>query len=104
MDIGNILTWKPVSDLGQKGFGIYLWHWPIYVILLPYTPDQQFGVWLAIVLLLISIGLAYIPDSITAKLRNWPTQAGLREGTLQVGVLAISFSFCGGLSIKAYPS
>ncbi len=30
--IRSILGWKPLVEVGRRSYGIYLWHWPIFVI------------------------------------------------------------------------
>lgn len=27
-----ILSWKPLVEIGRRSYGIYLWHWPIFVV------------------------------------------------------------------------
>jgi peptidoglycan/LPS O-acetylase OafA/YrhL len=31
--LGRVLSWRPVVAVGVVSYGLYLWHWPVYVVL-----------------------------------------------------------------------
>ena len=33
--MGRVLAWRPLTLLGRVSYGVYLWHWPVFVILTP---------------------------------------------------------------------
>ncbi|WP_169739864.1 acyltransferase family protein [Actinospica robiniae] len=39
-DVARILRWRPIVHLGARSYGVYLWHWPLIVLLgTPGTAD-----------------------------------------------------------------
>jgi peptidoglycan/LPS O-acetylase OafA/YrhL/CubicO group peptidase (beta-lactamase class C family) len=52
------LGWRPLRWIGQRSYGIYLWHWPIFMVTRPYQ-DVPFDGWpLLLLRLAIVVGLA----------------------------------------------
>ena len=33
--IARLLTWRPLVHAGEISYGLYLWHWPVFLYLLP---------------------------------------------------------------------
>ncbi len=45
----GLLAWRPLEYLGQRSYGIYLWHWPIFRLL---APGEDSPAWIAARILL----------------------------------------------------
>jgi peptidoglycan/LPS O-acetylase OafA/YrhL/CubicO group peptidase (beta-lactamase class C family) len=53
-----LLGWRPLRWIGLRSYGIYLWHWPIFMVTRPYQ-DVPFDGWpLLLLRLAIVVGLA----------------------------------------------
>ncbi|WP_353987312.1 acyltransferase family protein [Ruicaihuangia caeni] len=39
--LGRALEWAPFRWIGTRSYGLYLWHWPVYVLLLDALPTWQ---------------------------------------------------------------
>ena len=50
-----ILGWRPLRWIGQRSYGIYLWHWPIFIVTQPYR-DVPIGGWPLVALRLAIVG------------------------------------------------
>ena len=37
--IKGLLDWRPLEYIGQRSYGIYLWHWPVFRLLGPGEPE-----------------------------------------------------------------
>jgi len=57
--IGRLLSLAPLRGLGLISYGVYLWHWPVYLVL---TPDRTgwdgYGLFAARVLVTLAIAVA----------------------------------------------
>ncbi|BCN29218.1 acyltransferase family protein [Anaeromicropila herbilytica] len=38
--LGHLMAWKPLSYIGKRSYGIYLWHYPIFILS---TPAYEIG-------------------------------------------------------------
>ena len=63
------LGWKPLRWVGQRSYGIYLWHWPIYVVTrpgidVPWSSGPTLVLRLGLTLLLAELSYRYVEEPI----------------------------------------
>jgi hypothetical protein len=56
---GRLLAVRPLANLGTYSFGIYLWHWPIYMVVRLNTGEMP-SITLGAAIILASIAMAYL--------------------------------------------
>jgi peptidoglycan/LPS O-acetylase OafA/YrhL len=86
----GLLGVQPLRWLGQRSYGIYLWHWPVFMVTRPYA-DVPFDGWqlfvvrLAIVLILteMSYRLVEMPIRSGALAHGWQPLRVQRQKMLQ---------------------
>lgn len=81
-----LLSRRPLVQLGDVSYGMYLWHWPILVFYLHFTQQSSVGLLTGTLLILGSIALAMATTRwIEKPLRNWsPALPGLQRRQLGV--------------------
>ncbi|TDR34655.1 acyltransferase family protein [Aquamicrobium defluvii] len=70
---GKLLSLTPLATLGSVSFGIYLWHWPIYVVFWRLT-GGNISVFHGVFIIILSIVLAFGSN----RLGNWISMRILR--------------------------
>ena len=55
---GKILGAQPMRWFGQRSYGLYLWHWPIFLLLQPVEDIPIQGVWNFLLRMAITCGVA----------------------------------------------
>lgn len=90
----GILGVQPLRWIGQRSYGIYLWHWPIFMVTRPHTDIpldgwQLFVVRLAIVLIMteLSYRLVEIPIRQGLLVRGWQWIHTRRSALFKKGLL-----------------
>ena len=58
--LGRLLSWKPLSWLGKRSYGVYLWHYPIIVLSTPVYEIGNPSYWRVGLQLVITIIIAEI--------------------------------------------
>ncbi|MBK9712492.1 MAG: serine hydrolase [Kouleothrix sp.] len=56
--VPGLLGWRPLRWIGLRSYGIYLWHWPIFMVTRPYQDVPLDGLPLLALRLALVIGLA----------------------------------------------
>jgi len=52
--LNRALAWRPMASVGKVAYGLYLWHWPVFLLLVHYLPWRGPGM----ILLQITAALA----------------------------------------------
>ncbi len=72
--VARALSWRPLCWVGERSYGIYLWHWPVIVVLT--APRTGLGRW-SLYATRIGATLAL------AVLSHWLVEAPIRRGALR---------------------
>jgi peptidoglycan/LPS O-acetylase OafA/YrhL len=66
--VAQVLSWRPLTALGIISYGVYLWHWPVDVVLNPSRTHLRgwwlFGVQTAVTLLIAGISYKFLEQPI----------------------------------------
>jgi peptidoglycan/LPS O-acetylase OafA/YrhL len=107
--IGRVLSLAPLRGLGLISYGVYLWHWPVYLIL---TPDRTgwdgYGLFAARVLVTLAIAVtSYYAIEMPVRrgaFRQWRmswTLAPAGAACLAVALVFLTRGGAPGLSLSA---
>lgn len=101
--IGGVLSLPPMTWLGKRSFAVYLWHYPLFIIMNPATRTTELPWWgwllEFIVVFLVSELFYEIFDGIFSG-KDVPNQPGVRKPMLPMG-LALIIDVLGILAIIA---
>lgn len=95
----RILGWKPVQFLGDISYSLYLWHWPV-VVIVPYVLSGEFSWPLKLLAIAVTIGLAvltkyFVEDPVR---RSQHLSLNLRK-TYAYGFASVVFSLGLGIGV-----
>ena len=83
---GTPLDVQPLRWIGERSYGIYLWHWPVLVLLLVGAqgigPEPGVPVWVGVLTLVLSVGAA----AASYRFIEWPIRRyGFRHALRALG-------------------
>ena len=64
----GLLGWRPLEYIGQRSYGIYLWHWPIFLLLGPGGQEPPWSI--------IKIGVSLLVAEISYRYLETPVRQG----------------------------
>ena len=84
--VGRALDVQPLRWIGERSYGIYLWHWPVLVLLLVGAqgigPEAGVPVWVGVLTLVLSVGAA----AASYRFIEWPIRRyGFRHALRALG-------------------
>ena len=90
--ISRVLGWKPLAEVGKRVYGLYIWHWPIFLILTPARTNLN-GIVLGIVRFAAVFAFAF----------DWWVERPIRRGALRRllphgGLVAATLALALGIS------
>ena len=99
--IARLLAWRPIQFVGDVSYSIYLWHWPL-IILLPLVIGNLTTV-AKISIIVISLGLAALSQKyIEQPFINFGRREGARNRTAIAGMaVACGVLLAGSMAVSA---
>jgi hypothetical protein len=116
---GKILGAQPMRWFGQRSYGLYLWHWPIFLLLQPVEDIPITGVWNFLLRMALTCGIAELSyrffelpirrGAIGRTWKNWrATPRGQRRVTMPqaaiTAVIALVTLGVTGVALAAAPA
>ena len=102
LGVDRFLTWQPIKYLGGLAYGIFLWHWPLFITFREISGQATAGLFDGLGIIALSIILAYITKkvledglgSILPKRGKAQVTAGLTVGvSFLIPVLVMSLTW-----------
>lgn len=99
--ISAILGWRPLAEIGKRVYGLYLWHWPIFLIL-DSARTRVGGLALLVLRLVVVFVVAFAFDWIVERpIRRGKLTKLVPHGGIIAAVLALSLGLSGAFASTA---
>lgn len=79
---GKILTFAPLKWLGERSYGIYLWHFPIILLMTNQNATAEPPVWLMVLQIAVTLGVA----ELSYRFVEQPLRRGRLWGPARIAV------------------
>ncbi|MDQ6696516.1 MAG: acyltransferase family protein [Actinomycetota bacterium] len=79
--LGRVLSWRPLTGIGRISYGLYLWHWPIFLVI----TRSRTGLWgneLLVARLIVTFAVAIASFVLVER--------PIRRGALRLGWAAVA--------------
>ena len=91
--VTNVLSLRPLRAVGRLSYGLYLWHWPIYVVLNPVRTGLSdwslVAVRLSVTAVVSVLSYRYVERPVREGLQRRPTWVSAPATGLAVGLAAL---------------
>ncbi|MEY8016626.1 acyltransferase family protein [Mycobacterium sp. HUMS_12744610] len=100
--IGRVLAVRPMRAIGRVSYSWYLWHWPVLLVAMPAAGWPRHPLWLAIVAILFSLGLAMLTLRFIENPLRFAAPVRRSAGrSLVLGGAATAVAVCMGVALLA---
>ena len=87
--VARVLSWWPLRRTGLISYSLYLWHWPVIVLLSPERTGLDGWVW-TVVVVAVSVGAATLSKYVVEDPIRF--RAGWARGRVGLGVLVVAMA------------
>lgn len=84
--VSSVLSSRPARWLGETAYALYLWHWPLLIILTVFGGFDTPPWWIGLAVIVLSLGLAHVTHQLVEKpLRQHAKRPKADENRVRTG-------------------
>ena len=87
--VSRLLTWRPATFIGDISYSMYLWHWPM-LVLLPYAIDRSPGLLARVLILVATVVAAWLTKILVEDPVRTTRRLRLRHPPVALGAAALA--------------